>query len=78
MPTASAAPNATTPHQNTASEICGRSAGLKTRSVPMRASKYSLKASTPTTDSTTPERPVQNAAASNVLATPQAHAAPSR
>ncbi len=47
------------PSQNTASDIGGRSAGLKTRSVPMRASKYSLKASTPTTASTTPARPLQ-------------------
>jgi hypothetical protein len=52
---------------------------LNTRSVPIRESKYSLNASTPTTAKITPARPLQNATASK--APPPrayAHAAPSR
>ncbi len=65
MPTASAPANAATPSHSTASDIGGSSAGLKTRSVPMRESKYSLNASTPTTASTTPARPLKKSVASN-------------
>jgi hypothetical protein len=66
------------PSQNTAGGIAGRSAGLKTRSVPSRASKYSLNASTPMTESTTPPRPAQNIGASKRPSIAHAHAAPSR
>ena len=77
-PTASAAAKATTPTTNTAMVIGGRSAGLKIRSVPMRASKYSLNASTPTTERPIPASPTQNTNASKRPAMAKAHAAPSR
>ena len=77
-PTASAPANAATPSHMTASDIGGRSSELKTRSVPIRESKYSLKASTPTTASTTPARPLQKIGASNRPAMAYAQAAPSR
>jgi hypothetical protein len=78
MPTASAPANPAMPSQSTASVIGGRSSGLKTRSVPMRDSKYSLNASTPTTESTTPNRPPRKTGPSNAPAIAYAHAAPSR
>ncbi|MNC85729.1 hypothetical protein D3C83_13410 [compost metagenome] len=56
----------------------GRSSGLKTRSVPICASKYSLNDSTPTTARTMPPSPLQNTAASNTPAMEYAQAAPSR
>ena len=68
-PTANAPAKAAMPSQSTPSDIGGRSAGLNTRSVPIRESKYSLNASTPTTASTTPARPLQNTGASNAPAT---------
>src|SRR5262249_46847849 len=77
-PTANAQANAATPSHSTPSPIGGRSAGLNTRSVPIRESKYSLNASTPTTASTTPARPLQNAGASNAPAMAYAQAAPRR
>ncbi len=64
MPIASAQAKANAPIQKIATATGGSSAGLKTRSVPMRASKYSLNASTPITESVTPKRPLQNTAAS--------------
>ena len=68
MPTASAPANAAMPTQSTQPDIGGKSAGLNTRSVPIRESKYSLNDSTPTTASTTPPRPLQKIAASNAPA----------
>jgi hypothetical protein len=64
MPTASAPANPATPSHITQSDIGGKSAGLNTRSVPMRLSKYSLNASTPITASATPASPDQNIAPS--------------
>ncbi len=78
MPIASAHAKATVPIQNIATGIGGSSAGLNTRSVPIWASKYSLKHSTPITASTTPKNPLQNAGTSNRPAIAYAHAAPRR
>src|SRR5688500_12087876 len=77
-PTDKAAAKAAQPIQNTALAMGGTSAGLKMRSVPMRASKYSLNASTPITESVTPPSPIQNAVASKRVENENAHAAPRR
>ena len=58
------------PIHRTSDDIGGRSAGLNTRSVPIRESKYSLKVSTPITAQTTPERPLQKIGPSSVPVDP--------
>src|SRR5437762_10758936 len=74
-PMAAAQAKAATPTQNIHSGMYSSSLGLKTRSVPIFASKYSLKDSTPTTDRKMPKKPSQKTPVRNCPSTPYAHAA---